>query len=383
MNGKFIPFCAGSSETDTMPGTRNIDAILFNAPNLGKSHADFIKHKKLVTALNPTYRKCDSGGFQLLLEEMNDVEITHIGSKPMIWTKDKKNLAPEHVLYWAKQIDATSIVALDRPVNKIVKSKKNIEQIADEEKREFLSKIGFNIQWAADMSTLREKYNMQNIDLYIPIQAYNIEQFDLFYKNIAHCNFDGFCLPTRTLTSVQILIMVAKLFFLNRVNKIHILGSFALGSIVVGTYLARHYFDVISIDATTWRENARHCTYANCYDLKQQHIGNDVIIKQDQLNTCRCPWCADTSYATIKNMPYTDKYNFLKRHNFWVVNEFAKNAYNACTTLKSLEEFLKIRCRDFSKYAPLIDALNLLDIYREHDFESFSQAVNDLTSIHL
>ncbi len=77
------------------------------------------------------------------------------------------NIAPCHVVERAIEIKADSMVALDFPIRKIKDRR--------EQNSEFRKKLKYNVKWAIETAALR-KILCPEIDLFIPVQAYNLRQ---------------------------------------------------------------------------------------------------------------------------------------------------------------------------------------------------------------
>ena len=208
----------------------------------------------------------DSGGFQILQAENKNMNITYCSSKPLGKKNGVFNIAPEHVVEAAVKLNPDIMVALDNPIKKIPNASIN------DLESEFKNKLLMNVLWAKRTAELRQS-KCPNIKLFIPIQCYTIEQFDRFYKMLGSINYDGFSMPVRNLSMNEIAAFYIRLYQLG-VKMVHLLGTTSFRNIALSAYFAKHYFDWISLDATTWNYSARYCFYMNPFNLKQIKLLN-------------------------------------------------------------------------------------------------------------
>ena len=71
-------------------------------------------------------------------------------------------------------------MSLDFPIRKL--------EDPEDQEFEFNRKLGFNSRWAIETSELRDKF-CPEVKLFVPIQAYNLNQLHLFMKLIQEVNF--------------------------------------------------------------------------------------------------------------------------------------------------------------------------------------------------
>jgi hypothetical protein len=135
----------------------------------------------------------------------------------------------------------------------------------------------------------------------------------------------------------------------------------------LAAYFARHFFEWVSLDATSWRLTAEYKGYLNPNDLSWEYIGDDVLIDENIPMMCQCPFCQNSTFTFIKNLPYSDKVAFLRSHNFCVTEKAAKDLYENASDLLKLERFLRWRSRRTNDIEALIRCLSIIDTYRERD----------------
>ena len=302
----------------------------------------------------------DSGGFQLLTAEDNGINPTFNESKPVIFDDKTANLAPRHVVEAATLLKPTIMMALDYPIQKGIEDPSEMEW-------EFYRKLGFNAWSARETSKLWQQY-CPGVKLFIPVQCDNLNHLDIFIDLIGDAKFDGLSMPIRRMNSAKIALFLIR-YHQMKIERVHILGSTSFSTIALAAYFARHFFEWVSIDATTWREQATNGNYLNFHDLKPHPIGENVRVDENAINDCECPFCQRTSFTEIKNMPYTEKNFFLMCHNWWVIEKATRDLYAHCGSVIELEQLLKKRCRktddvtNICKTLSQAHALKDIDIY--------------------
>ena len=177
--GKFVNFCAGA-ESKKRPD--NVKAILINAPVYGSSKRRIEKAKLLRQDAQPNYLMGDSGGFQFLDAEKKKWKITHDPTRPLIYRPQEINLAPKHVFGFASTLKLDIGFGLDFPVDKF--------KTAAEREAEFLKKNPLNIRWAYESDRWKRKL-CPDIQLFQPIQVYNLRHLDIFLDQTAEISYDG------------------------------------------------------------------------------------------------------------------------------------------------------------------------------------------------
>ena len=328
---KFKFFVAGSSEKRTAP-LSHVNALLLPVPTVEKGGKAI---RNFLGMLNLEYLFLDSGGFQLLVAENEHLERIDAARKAKRYFNPNRpfftmerdlpidnakvlNITPLHVVKTACEVKPDLMTALDFPVRKFSKK--------DEQEREFTKKLGYNVRWAVETAELREGY-CPDVKLLIPVQAYNISQCKLFLDAIGTIKYDGLSLPVRNL-SVSEQAQFFALFYELGVKNIHVLGATSFRQIAFSAYLARHYFDWVSVDSQSWRQCAQYQQYQNNHDLSNEAVNNDVEFPDDTETDCRCPWCRGKNFVDIRDMDYTDRVNFLARHNLWVTKNVAQSLYD-------------------------------------------------------
>ena len=225
---------------------------------------------------------------------------------------------------------------LDFPIRKV--------KGVTEQKMEFMRKLGYNLAWAKEVSDLRDKY-CPEVCLLLPIQCYDIDQFDFFYARLQDVKFDGFSLPVRNLNEAQLMQLLIRL---HRTGKkiIHVLGTAKYSNIVIMAFMARHFFDWLSFDATNWRVSASYQQYMQTRDLSLLNVSSKSSCPTG--NPCchpPCP-CSGMSFQVIQQMDYTDKHKLLETHNHLATVNVANELFNHADTAYSLIQYMGKTCRN-------------------------------------
>jgi tRNA-guanine family transglycosylase len=362
--GQFVNFCAGTN-MNVLPA-KQVDAMLINVPDNGSSERVIEYTLKMMKSAKVKFSMLDSGGFQLLKAEINSKKITFDDSKPVINTESEINLAPKHDIIAAAKLKPHIAVGLDFPIRNITDP--------DEREFEFMRKLGFNVRWAIESAKLR-KMHCPEVKFYLPIQCYNLSHLDLFLKLIGDIDFDGVSMPIRNLSTNKIALFMLRFYQLG-IKRVHLLGTSKFFAIALSAYMARNLFDLVSFDATTWREQAQYAVYLNPHDLSSVKIPSDITIDEKISIDCGCPFCRGKTFTYIKNLPQTEKIAFMRSHNWWVTEKAARDLYQNCGNLVQFERFLKIRCQDAEKIEDLCSTLSLMDALKDADINTIQAVLN-------
>jgi len=347
--GSLIVYCAGTS-VDVLPGN-SIDALLLNVPNNGGTERAIQESKNLIRVCNAKTTMLDSGGYQLFVAEQEKKEIICDEKIPLIQEKDLVNLTPFHVIWAAVRINPDRLVALDYPIATIEEKEK--------QEVEFRRKLGFNADWAIQTAQLREKH-CPHIQLFLPIQCYNLDHLERYRRLVTGIRFDGYSMPVRNLNLGEIALFLSRFYQLG-IRQIHLLGTLRFFTIALCAYAARHFFDWVSLDATTWRLQAQDSRYMNPHDLSAEYIGNDAIIDPGIQMDCPCPWCRNKTFTYIKHLPFKVREEFLRCHNFWVVDRVSRDLFQNSGSIATLEQYLKRKARNQAQIRELVKILAIME----------------------
>jgi len=256
--------------------------------------------------------------------------MTFNSDQPMIITKKYFNLAPRHVVETAIEMNADSMVALDFPIRKI--------KDPYEREKEFRKKLEYNVPWAIETAKLRKEL-CPNIILFIPIQAYSLEQFEKFYTRLRGIDFDGFSFPVRNMEMTDIAAFLLKMHKWG-IRKAHVLGSSSLKVIIVCAYMSQHFFDFISFDATSWRKGAQHGKFLNPNDLSSKNLNKSG--SYDPKYRCYCQSCKGRTLGQIAAFGKTrERIEILMTHNFLAIYNITKEFSERSIDLEFLRERFK------------------------------------------
>ena len=350
--GQLVNFCAGTN-MQILPA-KQVDAILVSVPYNASDDNAIRGTKMLLQYAGAKWSQLDSGGYQIAKFEKSGRRISFDPRKPVECSTSGLNLTPQHLIDAASKIQPTIMNALDFPIGRY--------DHPDEQEMEFMKKLGFNVTWAIETSQLRKEH-CPGVKLFIPMQCYDLKQFDFFLSLIHGISYDGFSIPTRNFTVKEIALFLVKFYQLG-VRQVHILGSTEFFLIALAAYMARHVFEWVSLDATTWREQAQYSNFLNQHTLSAEHL-NNVHIDESIQNDCGCPRCNGKSFTYIANLPQTDRIAFLRQHNFFVIDRDFKDFYQNAGTILELERHLKGRHPKTEKIDELIRTLSLVDALKD------------------
>jgi len=361
--GIFVNFCAGVNE-DVLPAER-VKAILINAPQNASSETLVKATNKMFESAEPTYVMLDSGGYQVLSMAGKAV-ITHDASQDLIYKPKKINVATRHIVDAARTIipHPQIITALDAPVYKTEDARlQNIE---------FRNKIVRNIKWIIEMCGLRKKLPPGS-DIFLPIQAYNLDQFKVYERFLKVLNYNGLSLPTRNLGPAGIALFLLK-FHQMGVKRVHLLSVSNFTGLAVAAFFARHVFEWCSVDATTWRIMAQNQTYLMPNDLRQFRVASNARIDPRLPITCDCPWCSTLTFSYLKNIPQTDRSSILRCHNYYVIEKAGRDFFHYADDPESFGWYLRTRnIKRDKKLDQLIYSLPIIYSQRDMDIRELEK----------
>ncbi len=358
--GELSIFCAGIG--GGLPGNK-VKNVLISAPEAKKN---IEKYKKQFQQGQVEKRMLDSGGFQLYLAEeknKNQAEkkkISFDSSEPLIHNGKRIDLAPEHVIEVAEQMNADFVIGLDFPIRKL-------KDLHDQD-FEFRSKLGFNMLWAREISMLKQARCPEK-KLLLPIQCYDLQQLDVFLQEIQSVQYDGFSMPIRNLSAIEVALCMVRFYKLG-IRYVHLLGTCEFSRLVVAAYMARHFFDGVSLDSTTWRESATHSKYLSNHNLAPEDLSYGVAVDKNVKLDCKCPHCKGETFTSIRDKNfgeeyyyYCEKYELLRNHNFWVTENVAETLLDKSVNAYTLLNHVRRVCNNAGKVNQLSRLLPLLEFY--------------------
>lgn len=323
-NLRFL--CAGVS-SGRLPNTP-VEGLLISTGSDCITPKRIQEAKEMIKIAKPKHLMNDSGGYQIYLAEKNAKAMTFDPERPLSITKKCFNLAPCHVVEKAIEMKADSMVALDYPIRKIKDPKA--------QRKEFRKKLSQNVAWAIETAELRKKH-CPDISLFIPVQAYNLKQFEDFYEKIKGIDFDGFSLPVRNMSMKDIAIFMLKMHEWG-VKKVHILGSSSLPVISACAYMSQRFFDGVSFDATTWRISAQYGDFLQPTDLSSKRLNKAGSF--DPEFRCQCQSCNGMNLGQIAALDRKDRMKILVTHNYVATQNLCKEFGEAAVDAPYLKKRL-------------------------------------------
>lgn len=318
-NKKLWFLCAGASD-GRLPKTK-VEGLLISAGYDCKNAGIIQRTNEMIQKAKAKHVILDSGGFQIFSAEGKGIPMTFDPRKPLLISKKVLNITPQHVVEKAIEIQADSVVALDFPIRKI--------RNPEEQNKEFRKKLNYNVKWAIETAALRKKL-CPEINLFIPVQAYNLTQFKEFCKGIEGIDFDGFSLPIRNMSMLNIAEFLLAMHKMG-IKKVHILGSSSLPVMSVCAFMSEKFFDWVSFDATTWRIAAQYGNFIKPNDLSI--IKHKNTSSYDPKYKCSCMSCKGRTLKQIFNLDRKERMNILTTHNYLAVrklcNKFGRASVNS------------------------------------------------------
>jgi hypothetical protein len=219
---------------------------------------------------------------------------------------------------------------------------------------EFIKKLEYNVKWAFESAQWHKKLCPQ-VKFFLPIQCYNLKQLEIFFSRIDGLYFDGVSIPVRELEVWEIALFLVRFYQLG-IKRVHLLGTYSFLTIALGAYMARHMFDWVSLDATSWRFAADHAEYFNLCDLSRVSLISSAKIGAEITNDCPCQFCKGQSFNQIKNVPFKKRVALLRGHNWYAADKAFHDLYKHSADIIQLERFLKTRSKRQAKVDELITA---------------------------
>ena len=269
MSGRvYMNFVSGAPVGST--STTISKGFLVNTVAAGNSAQAILRTLKFFKKLGlGTVTALDSGGFQIFQAETGAIDFTIIydPSKPMVFGR-YLNITPRHCLHTALGTHPNIMFSLDYPVPK--EHNKGRQNIL------FMRNNTFNVRCAREIAAMRDKL-CPEIKFFIPLQLYDLDQFDYFMAGLGNINFDGLSLPIRIFSLEKITIFLMK-FLKMGIKQAHILGTTRFDVLALLSYFARNYYDFLSVDSTSWRKFATVQVYLRPFSLTSLNCMMNLIL---------------------------------------------------------------------------------------------------------
>jgi hypothetical protein len=364
--GEFINICAGADK-NSVPESP-VEGVLFNVIDHCSKPSKIKAAIKMYRMAKPKYFMLDSSGYHVLKAEMASKRLSFNPDLPPKFTSREINIAAKHVMESALVFQPYMpdiVIGLDFPI-------KELKYVRSPE-AEFLKKHVYNAPFAVQSAAWWKELCPQS-KFFLPIQCYDLDQFNIFWGRVGGIDHDGISMPIRNLGIPEIVLFLVKFYQLG-IKRVHLLGTSQFFSIALCAYMARHVFEWVSIDASSWRKAADHHECFNPFDLSREKLGSRVIINHGMENDCPCPYCDGKSFEQIKNMRGEDKIPLLQNHDWWVLDRAFRDLYDHSADIIQLERFLKVRSKHPAKIHELISILALVDMMKDSDISLLQDLV--------
>lgn len=356
--GRFVNFLGGMS-IEVLP-VSNIGGILFNTPDILKVKSTEERIKDIIQRARPGYTMVDSGGYQAFKVKENNRDVSPeeqtrliMNENGPIYGKKTFNLTAKHVLDAVLLIGPDFVISPDIPVP--------MPAHPDQKRFLFLESLGYNVYCAGELSRLLREHHLDT-KLLIPLQLFDLFEYDYFTKQIGNIDFAGLSVPRRIMSNEKLALFILKARSMG-ITYFHLLGSGRMAHIAILAYMARHYMDFLSLDSTNIFRFSSTSQYLRPFSL----ISLDLRVEgsKDDLTvpiSCGCPWCrCYKSFYGIQYEGTEDKFAFLVNHNHFVVEqamaEFMKNAGTAA----SLAQFLESRTKRHQEVRSIYNILSRIE----------------------
>lgn len=324
--GELLYCCAGV-DNKSLPST-NIKALMANTVYSGLSEKRIKDTILMIKRSHAEYVMQDSGGFQLAVAEGRGKLISLDRSEPPFVDGENLNIAPTHIVRLAKTVKSTVIFSLDLPIPSRDEPGQQYYQMKKTRH--------FNAECAIETAALRQDH-CPDIELYIPLQLYTLEHLDDFMNRIKGISYDGVGVPLMERTLKELSQFIIR-FHQKGIKKVHFFGASRFDVIAYAAYLAQHMFDRVSFDSKTWMDAARVSEYILPHMQGRQRLNPHSKIKH--VMNCQCPWCKGKSFNSIKDLTYEEKFDLLRRHNHWTINEMTGECFKNAGSIGELKRFL-------------------------------------------
>jgi hypothetical protein len=284
------------------------------------------------------------------------------------FTKHELNIAPKHVMESVLVFQPYMpdiVIGLDFPIRKL----KDVES----PEAELFLKNKYNVPLTIQSAAWWKELCPQ-VKFFVPIQCYYLDQFDIFWGRVGGLDHDGVSMPIRSLGIPEIALFLVKFYQLG-IRRVHLLGTSKFFAIALCAYMARHVFEWISLDASTWRISADKAGFLNPFDLSRESLASTVIANPEMANDCPCPYCSNISFTQIIDLPFKQRVFLLRQHNWWVLERAFRELYDHSIDIIQLEKFLKTRSKHPAKVEELIDILSFVDMVKDSDISLLQDRV--------
>jgi hypothetical protein len=357
---RFVNFLGGMNIR--MLPVSNIGGILFNTPEILKTKSAQEKIRDIIRKANPGYTMVDSGGYQAFKVKDNNRDVAREEQTKLIMNDDKPiygrktfNLTAKHVLDAVLLIGPDFVISPDIPVP--------MPDHPDQKRFLFLESLGYNVYCAGELSRMLREHHL-GTKLLIPLQLFDLFEYDYFTKQICNIDFAGLSVPRRIMSNEKLALFILKARSMG-ITYLHLLGSGRMAHIAILAYMARHYMNFLSLDSTNIFKFSSKSQYLRPFslipvDLRLEGSEDDLAVPI----SCDCSWCPRyKSFYGIQYEGTEEKFAFLVNHNHFVVDQAMAEFMKHADTAASLAQFLESRTgrhRDIRSIYNILSQIELL-----------------------
>jgi tRNA-guanine family transglycosylase len=299
---------------------------------------------QLVNITKPNLNYLDSGGFSISKYEADD----NIKASKIL-----ERLTTDTIMHTANIINATTVFALDIPLLGYKDPQK--------QNREFAFKSQLNLRLARD-ALVKHRQICPTKELFLPLQFYNLDQL-LFFIDCLKLppNSVGAAFPVRDMTIPDV---VKAMYSLKSYGfkKIHLLGTSSAPFIMISSYMARHYFERVTTDSTTWMIAAQYLKYWEPGSMKAKLLNGKKQITLER--HCNCTACQYFNFNEYWKIPKTELVYALGYHNSAVLNQICKDILKHSGSITLLSKYVQDSGFHKTVKKRMILALDALSFFR-------------------
>jgi len=363
--GEFLPVCSGA-DLKLMPAPPP-EAILVSVAECGKGPAALKAVMNLKKKSGAKKILMDNGMFTYHRKWQDGKKVIFDDSRPVYPKGVEMNLTAFHNAYYNAIVQPNITFITDLPTPKLPAN-----HDPGEEEFHFMLSTYHNLIRAKEMVELHANYCPQ-VELYFAFQGYNVDQLIRIKKELGNLQFAGYALATRTLKWNQLVAVMMMLHHYG-VRKIHILAGSNLPSMVVGAFMARHFFDLVSYDSANWLTFGLKETIRLFGSMGTVRAVEKIPVPSKLLPIrCNCPHCQERSIADIRAIPHGQyKQHLISKHNYFIEVETAKALYKHSETPAMLRDFLLSKSTRTKLILEMYDCLlavhNMKDYFNDFKF---------------
>jgi len=214
--GELINICAGA-DINSLPDSP-VEAVLFNVIDHCSNQRKIDAAMEMYRLIQPKYSMLDSSGYHVLRAELASKKLSFNPDLPPKFTSREINIAAKHVMESALVFQPyipDIVIGLDFPIRKL--------KDVNSPEAEFFYKLEYNVRWAVQSAVWWKELCPQS-KFFLPIQCYNLDQFNIFWGRVGGLDHDGVSMPIRNLGIPEIALFLIKFYQLG-IKRVHLLGT--------------------------------------------------------------------------------------------------------------------------------------------------------------